>query len=253
MTIFRFPRSARHAALATGLAACLTLAMAAQAATPLVVAATPQNVLNLGVAASREVVQDTLAITLAVSREGADASALQSDLRQILDTALTQARRAARTGYVDVRTGTFSINPRYVSRPGGASAQSGWQGRAELVLQGRDFARITATAGKIQSMAISQIAFDLSREARARVESEAQAKAIEAFKGRATELARGFGFTGYTLREVSVSSNEMAPGPRPRMLAMEAKAMSVASDAPVPVEAGKAQVTVTLSGSVQLR
>ncbi|HQQ70504.1 MAG TPA: SIMPL domain-containing protein, partial [Alicycliphilus sp.] len=96
------------------------------------------------------------------------------------------------------------------------------------------------------------IAFDLSREARAKVESEAQAKAIEAFKARATELARGFGFAGYTLREVSVNSSEMSPGPRPRMMAMEAKAAPMA-DAPVPVEAGKSQVVVNLSGSVQLR
>ena len=175
MTIFRFPRSDRHAALAAGLAASLTLAMAAQASTPVVVPATPQNVLNLGVAASREVVQDTLAITLAVSREGADASALQSDLRQILDTALTQARRAVRSGYVEVRTGTFSINPRYVSRPGGASAQSGWQGRAELVLEGTDTGAISQLAGRLTGLTVARVAFSLSREARERVETEVAA------------------------------------------------------------------------------
>ncbi len=209
----------------------------------------PQDVLQLSATGAVEVQQDLLVLTLSATREAADAAAVQTQLKQALDGALGLARPAAQPQQLEVRTGAFGMYPRH----GKDGKISGWQGRAELVLQGRDFARITATAGKIQSMAISQIAFDLSREARARVESEAQAKAIEAFKGRATELARGFGFTGYTLREVSVSSNEMAPGPRPRMLAMEAKAMSVASDAPVPVEAGKAQVTVTLSGSVQLR
>ncbi|MDB5874165.1 MAG: hypothetical protein JWQ07_3607, partial [Ramlibacter sp.] len=38
---------------------------------------------------------------------------------------------------------------------------------------------------------------------------------------------------------------------RPMRMAMEAKAMS--SDSPVPVEAGKSTVLVTVSGTVQLK
>jgi uncharacterized protein YggE len=64
------------------------------------------------------------------------------------------------------------------------------------------------------------------------------------------ELARGFGFSGYTLREVAVNSNDQGY-PRPRVMAMELK--SAQADAPVPVEAGKSSVVVTISGSVQLR
>ena len=120
------------------------------------------------------------------------------------------------------------------------------------MLEGRDFARITATAGKIQTMAISQVAFGLSREARAKVEDQAQTQAIEQFKARAADLAKGFGFGHYSLREVAVQSNETMPGPRPRMMAAEAKAGAF-SDAMVPVEAGKAQVVVNVSGSVQMR
>lgn len=208
----------------------------------------PQDVLQLSASGAVEVQQDLLVLTLSATKEAPDAAAVQTQLKQALDAALGLARAAAQPQQMDVRTGAFGMYPRY----GKDGRISGWQGRAELVLQGRDFARITGTAGKIQSMAISQIAFDLSREARAKVESEAQAKAIEAFKARATELARGFGFAGYTLREVSVNSSEMSPGPRPRMMAMEAKAAPMA-DAPVPVEAGKSQVVVNLSGSVQLR
>jgi predicted secreted protein len=211
--------------------------------------AVPQNVLQLSASGTVEVQQDLLVLTLAATREAPEAAAVQAQLQQALDAALAEARRGAQPQQMDVRTGAFGMYPRH----GKDGKIAGWQGRAELVLQGRDFARITGTAGRIQGMAISQIAFDLSREARAKVETEAQSKAIEAFKARATELARGFGFGGYDLREVSVNSNEMAPGPRPRMLAMEAKAASMAADAPVPVEAGKAQVVVNISGSVQLR
>jgi len=208
----------------------------------------PQNVVQLSASGTVEVQQDLLVLTLATSKEAGDAATVQSQLKQALDAALAEAKRQAQPGQLDVRTGPFGLSPRY----GKDGKITGWQGRAELVMEGRDFARITATAGKIQTMAIGQIAFGLSREARARVEGEAQTQAIEQFKARATELAKGFGFSGYTLREVAVNSNEMAPGPFPRMMA--AKAAAPFSDAaPVPVEAGKAQVVVNVSGSVQMK
>ena len=111
---------------------------------------------------------------------------------------------------------------------------------------------IKQIAAKVQGMQVGQVAFGLSKEGRAKVEGEAQTQAIEQFKARASDLAKGFGFSSYSLREVSVNSNEMVPGPRPRMMAAEAK-MSMSSDSAVPVEAGKAQVIVNVSGSVQMR
>jgi uncharacterized protein YggE len=75
--------------------------------------------------------------------------------------------------------------------------------------------------------------------------------AIERFKAKASEIARGFGFTGYTLREITVTANDQGYVPRPRMMAMEAKSSAV--DAPLPVEAGRSTVQVTVSGSVQMR
>jgi uncharacterized protein YggE len=58
-------------------------------------------------------------------------------------------------------------------------------------------------------------------------------------------------FPAYTLREIAVNSNDQGGFPRPRMMAMEAK--TAASDAPVPVEAGRSTVQVTVSGSIQMR
>jgi predicted secreted protein len=122
-----------------------------------------------------------------------------------------------------------------------------------MLLEGRDIARITETAGKISTLTLGGVSFSLSRQARQQLESEVQAQAIERFKARAAEVAKGFGFAGYTLREVAVSSTDQEfsrPNP-PRMMAMEAKAAM--SDMAVPVEAGKSMVNVTVSGSIQLR
>ena len=206
-----------------------------------------QNVVQLSASGSVESPQDLLSIALTTTRDGSDANAVQSQLKTALDTALTEAKKAAQPGQLDARTGSFSLYPRY----GRDGKPTGWQGTAELILEGRDFARISSTAGKIQTLTVSNVSFGLSRTQRAVVEREAQALAIQSFKGRATEIAQAFGFAGYTLREVSVNANDAGYTPRPRLMAMEAK--SAVADAPVPVEAGKTLVVVNVSGSVQLK
>ena len=207
----------------------------------------PQNVAQLSASGSVEAPQDLLLVSLTTTREAADAATVQNQLKTALDAAMTEARKAVLPGQMDMRTGAFSLYPRY-GRDGKITT---WQGSAELVLEGRDFARISATSGKIQTLTVNQATFSLSRDLRARLEGEAQAVAIERFKAKASEIARGFGFTGYTLREITVTANDQGYVPRPRMMAMEAKAS--APDAPLPVEAGRSTVLVTVSGSVQMR
>ena len=206
-----------------------------------------QNVAQISASGTVEVQQDLLSIAMNTTVSGADASAVQTQLKQALDTALAQARPAALPGQMDVRTGNFSLYPRY----GKDGKINGWQGNAELVLEGRDFARLTITAGKIQTLTLGNVGFSLSREQRAKVEGDAQALAIEGFKAKAGEVAKSFGFTGYTLREVSVNANDQGYSARPRLMAMQAR--SDMAEAPVPVEAGKTGVQVTVSGSVQMK
>ena len=221
-------------------------AAAAQSNLPLT-PITLQNVIQLAASGSVEVQQDLLTISMSTTREGADALVIQTQLKTALDSALAEAKKTAQPGQLDVRTGNFSLYPRY-GRDGKISA---WQGTTELVLEGRDFARISAAAGKILTLTLGQVSFALSREQRLKVEGDAQNQAIERFKARAADIAKSFGFAAYTLREITLITGDQGYVPRPRVMAMEAK--SSMSDAAVPVEAGKATVTVTVSGSVQLK
>ena len=207
----------------------------------------PQNVVQLVASGAVEVQQDLLTMVLSTIRDGTDAGVVQTQLKVALDAALAEAKKAVQTGQLEVRTGNFSLFPRY----GKDGKITGWQGSTELVMEGRDFARIASTAGKITTLTMGNVSFGLSRSQRAQVEGQAQAIAIEQFKAKAGEIAKGFGFTGYTLREVSVNASDTGNSPRPRMMAMEAKAAS--SDMAVPVEAGKSTVQVTVSGAVQLK
>lgn len=207
----------------------------------------PQNVVQLSSDATVEVQQDWLVLTMNTTRDGADATLVQTRLRQALETALQQVRPLAQPGQLDIRTGNFNLYPQHDRD----SRITGWQGTVELVLEGRDFALIGSAAGKVQTLTMAGVQFSLSRTQRERAQEQAQAMAIDRFKANAADIAKGFGFGGYTLREVSVQANDQGGMPRPRMLALQAKGM--AAEAAVPIEAGKAAVVVTVSGSVQLR
>jgi predicted secreted protein len=206
-----------------------------------------QNVAQLSASGSVEVQQDLLSIAMNTTASGQDANAVQTQLKQALDAALATARPAVLPGQLDLRTGNFSLYPRYDKN----GKINGWQGSTELVLDGRDFSRITTTAGKIQSLTMGNVSFALSREQRIKVEAEAQTIAIDRFKAKALEVSKNFGFTGYTLREVSINANDQSYQPRPRAVAMMAK--SADAESAVSVEAGKSTVLVNVNGSVQMR
>lgn len=213
-------------------------------------AAAPQNVISLSASASVEVQKDWLTIVFSTTRDGADAAAVQSQLRQALDTALTEARKVAKPGQVEVQTGGFSLYPRYTNKPNAAPVINGWQGSTELVVEGRDVQAISQLTGRVTTLTIGRVAFSLSREAREKVEAEVAAQAISRFRARADAVSKQFGFSGYTVREVAV--NAESPGTVP-MPMMRAQAMRASAEEALPVEAGKATVTAQVSGSVQMR
>jgi len=206
------------------------------------------KVVNLSASSFTEVPQDWLVLTLNTTREAADAATVQNELKVALESALRVVREFEQGDSLQVRTGQFGLHPRY----GTQGRIQGWRGTTELVLEGRDFERITRAAGRVQSLTMAQVAFSLSRQAQQRLESEVQAQAIQRFRARAAEVTRAFGYQDFELREVSVSSaDEGAPMMRAPVMAMEMRA--AASEAPVPVQPGKSTVSITVSGSIQMR
>jgi predicted secreted protein len=229
-------KSAANAALIASV--LLTTAAAAQTVPA------PQNVVSLSASATVEVTKDLLTVVFSTTREGSDAAAVQSQLKQALDAALAEARKVAKPGQVEVQTGNFALYPRY-SPKGGIN---GWQGSAELVVEGRDTQAVAQLTGRIPTMSIARVSFSLSREAREKLDAEVSALAINNFRARAETTSKHFGFSGYTLREVQVSGSDPG-GPMPMM---RAQASRMASDEALPIEAGKANVTVMVNGSVQM-
>jgi len=208
----------------------------------------PEGVVSLTSSATLEVPKDWMSVTFSTTREGTEAAAVQAGVKEALDAALAQARKAAKAeGHVEVQTGGFSLQPRINSK----GVPIGWTGRAELVVQGRDMATIAELAGRVSTLTIAHVEYSISREAREKAEGELGAQAIARFRAKASDYAKAFGYGGFTVREVSVSTDAQQP-PVPRAMAMM-KAIAGGGDEALPVEAGKGVVTTTVSGTVQMK
>jgi predicted secreted protein len=213
--------------------------------------AVASNVVSFSASGFLEVAQDWLTLRMSTTREGSDAASVQTQLKSAMDAALITARAAAAAEQkLQVRSGAFGVYPRYDK----TGKISGWRGHAELIMEGRDFTRIARTAGQVQTLTVAGMDFSLSREAQQKLESDAQALAIERFQRRATEIAQGFGFTDFRLREINISSADQGEG---RMLVRSAMAMDAQPPSgrsePLAVEPGHSKVNVTVSGTVQLK
>lgn len=208
-----------------------------------------QQVLQLSASARQEVPQDWLSVVVRAQLDGSDPVALQNQLKSILDAAWTSLRPRLQPQQLEVHSGQFAIYPRHNNQ----GRVTGWQGQADLVIEGRDFAKVSQLAGNLPRMTVAQTDFSLSREGRQQLEAEVQSQAVQNFRQRAQALAKDFGFAGYTLRQVSVSSvDRPEPGLQPRLM-MAVDAASAPAQAPIPLVAGKEEVRITVSGSIQLR
>lgn len=225
----------------------LALSTAAQAHE----SAPAQNVMSLSATASAEVTQDLLTVVFSTQREAPEAATVQRQLKQALDAALAEARAAARPGQVEVQTGNFSLSPRYApttARGGGGIV--GWQGRAEMMVEGRDAQAIAQLSGRIGTLSVASVRHSLSRELREKTETDTAARAIARFRELAQQHAQQFGFSGYTIREVTVGSQPMYRAAEAMPMVM--RAAPAADGAPLPVEPGRATVTSMVNGSVIL-
>lgn len=215
---------------------------------PLLAQGVPEaNVVHLSAQAEQRLPQDWITVTVAVRHQAPDAAAVQAHLRRTLDQALAHIRPRERAGRLEVASGGFQVQPRY-----GRDGQiTGWQGSAELLLQGRDLAGIAALAAELPGMAVTGLQMSLSREAARQAEAAVRGQAIEAFRQQAAEVARAFGFQGYELREAHVGTQTPGPEPRPLLRAMAANGADAAPA--LPVEPGQALLQVTVSGAVRLK
>lgn len=200
--------------------------------------------MTLQATASAEVPLDTVRITLAAETEAADQAAASKELATVLAAAAKEAQGAAG---ITSHTGNYGIWPNHDQ----AGKINGWHGRGEIVLESKDFAAASALATRMNDkVAISNIVFVLSSEARQAQEHKLLGQVAQAFRTRALEAAKAFGFAGYRIERLDLNgAGAVPPGPRPMpMMRMAAKA-----DEPnAPLEGGNVIVSVSVNGTIVL-
>lgn len=223
------------------LAACALWVAAPLAAQPRAADA-GAPLLRLEAQASREVAEDTAIAVFFVEREGPQPAPLQSAVNAVLETAIADLKADPA---LKVRSGGYSTNPRY-SREGRIDS---WRVRAELVVDSADVAAVSRAAATLSGrMSVASIGFRLSEARRAQTERALTSEAAAGFHEKARAAARALGFADVEL--VEANFNTGAP-PQPPLARTMAAAAAEAS--PVPLEPGRARVTVGFSGVFRLR
>lgn len=198
------------------------------------------DVVSLQAQASREVENDELAAVLAVELDGDDPAALAAEANRRMQDAL---RVGAAFAPVKLRSGNYQTLPRYRQNQRGIDS---WRLTQELRLESRDFASAAELIGKLQqSLVLRSLSVRLAPETRRAAEDGVIAEALAAFRARAELVREALKAGGYRIRSLDIGSG--APGPVPLARAM------AAAPGPVALEPGMSQVSVTVSGSIQLR
>jgi predicted secreted protein len=201
--------------------------------------------LTLQAAASEEVRQDTVQITVSAQVEAADQAAVGRKLNTLLDDLMKTAKGGSE---VTARTGSYRVWPNNNSKGKPVS----WQGEGSIILESTNFDAASALATKMgDRSAISNISFTLSRKARETAERKLLNQAAQAFRERALAAASAFGFSGYRLKKIELGGVG-AVAPRAYM-AMAKGAPAPAPAADVPLQADMVTVSVDISGTIVLQ
>ena len=200
------------------------------------------DVLNLDAQATSEVPYDIAIVTLAIDRESKSSDTLSPDINKILADAMAEAKKAG----VSAESGGYYVSPTYNNR----NQRVAWHGRAEIILRSKDFTAIGKLSGELaEKMQMAGMNFDLSPERRQSEESRLIEEAVSNLKAKARTTLKALGYQDFGIREITLSQGGAMV--HTQVATMARAAMTDA--APVPVEGGKARISVTLSGSLQMK
>lgn len=190
-----------------------------------------------------EVAQDTVRITLATEVRDSEQAEVAATLSRTVDSVMKEVK--GKDG-IRAYSGNFQVWP--MNDQDGRI--SNWRGRAEIILESKDFAAASRLAAEVADrMPINHLAFSVDPRERARYEAELLQEAATAFRERAEALTTAFGYESYSIREIELGGAGASYQPEARrMMAMAASDAAVA----VPLEGGTERISLSVRGSIFL-
>lgn len=196
----------------------------------------------------QEVSNDLASITLFAEFRDRDAGAASQ--RAAIATQSAMGRLSGETSLTERRS---SLQTWMDYGPDGK--QAGWRARAEIVIEGRDFAALSRAASRLApDFAYSGVSYRLSHEARQKEEQALMTRTIAAWRDKAQTVVAAMGYAGFEPVDVTVrASSDGGGAPMMRATGM-LMATAAADSAPAAaLEGGRSRVTVTVSGAVRAR
>ena len=229
-----------------GLLACLALgsSSALAAGEPVVIVPSGPSVAVTG-AATGSVQNDRMQATVRVEADNANAAQAASDVNARMAKALARAKALPA---IEAKSAGYSTWQTWEK-----GKPSKWKVVQSLQLTSSDFAALAGLVSKLQEddgLLVSGIAFSVLPETRRRAEDALTREAIRSWQQRATTASDALGFGSWRPGRITVSTGDFVPQPRPEMM-MRAQA-ATAGGAPVAVEGGVTELTVTVSGDALL-
>jgi predicted secreted protein len=181
-------------------------------------------------------------VTLNSFGEARDPADLAARINEGMEWALGIARRQQG---MTVRTGGYQTYPVYKDH-----VLTGWRGEPSLELEGKDIHAMSRLVSQLQDkLQVKSMSFSVSDAKRTEVENRLISRALDAFKARAAIVVDNLRATGYRIVDMTISTTSQRP-PAPYPVARMAATMQAESR--VAVEAGESDVSVMVSGTVEL-
>jgi predicted secreted protein len=204
-------------------------------------APTPQPVLAVTATASTTVANDRMDAWLRAEADGADAAQAGNDVNARMARALARAKgvrgvEAATSGYSTFQVESKDRAPR-------------WRVSQTLTLQGGDFLALAGLVSRLQAddgLLVSGMSFSMTPATQRATEDALIEQAVKSWQQRAQVAAQAFGGATWRPGHVAIQTGE-AGRPQPMM-----RAQALATAAPVNVEGGRSEVSVTVSGEAIL-
>jgi predicted secreted protein len=205
-------------------------------------APTPQPIVTLSASATSSIANDRMHAYLRAEVDNPDANVASNEVNARMGKALAKAKAvagidAATTGYT-----TYQVNE--PNRP------MRWRVTQSLKLDGADFSALAALVTRLQAqdgLLLSGLNFSVSPAARHAEEDALTQQAIKSWQQRAQAAAQGFGAGGWRTGRVTLQTSDYGRAPMLRSAGMAATAA-----APVAVEGGTTDITVTVNGEAIL-
>ena len=236
-------RTRSHPFVSTGallvVTACTAATVLAQTPSP------PQPTVTVTASATATVINDRLQAWLRAEAENASASAAASQVNTTIARALADAK-----GYPSIKVATAGYSTQQVSDK--VKAQR-WRVVQTISLEASDFTSAAALISRLQDdhgLLLSGMGFSLAEKTRRDAEDSVTQQALKAWQTRAQQAAQGLGFAKWRPGHVTVQTSE--PG-RVFPIARAQAMASSAGSAPVAMEGGTTDVTVTVSGEAVLQ